>query len=244
MKIRLMEDNSLTYELYLPNDGKFRIATTLGDGSKDYFVISLNKTEVTLENYIKAIDHVESSLKTEGEYILINKNLEERTFKIRKYIFDKNSAKSIIPIEGKFQIEYQNEESKSSEPRNEKNIEVMNLGVSLNKRELRRLSSGDSTGLKNQGIGLYVIWTLLSYMMLITGRYMKYFYLWRMFLHTVLGIIILILSIIFESMADEDEGASSSNTVLLKQKNSLKILKYKIKNIIHLYLGYIIGYIY
>ena len=46
MKVRLMEDNSITYELYLPNDWKVKVSTILGDGSNDSFVLGLNKTEI------------------------------------------------------------------------------------------------------------------------------------------------------------------------------------------------------
>ena len=88
MKVRLMEDNSLTYEIYLPNDWKVRVSTTLGNGSKDSFVLSLNKTEVILENYLQKVHSEEKNLKAEGEYLLISKNFEERIFKIRRFIYN------------------------------------------------------------------------------------------------------------------------------------------------------------
>ena len=144
--------------------------------------------------------------------MLINKNFEERIFKIRRFIFEKEQASSIIPIDGNFIIEYRNKDTYSEVSGYVSISEIIYFKLNLNKRELRRLDSGNSDSLKIHGIGLYVAWTLLSYMMLITGRYMKIFYWWRMILHTVLGVGILILTIIFVGMADGD-GKSSNTTI-------------------------------
>ena len=116
----------------------------------------------------------------------------------------------IIPTNGKFTIEYQNEESNSKNTETISLSELLYFKLNINTRELRRLEKEEDGDLKSHGVGLYVAWTLLSYMMLITGRYMKIFYWWRMILHTLLGFVILILTIIFVSMGEGE--AKSSNT--------------------------------
>ena len=73
-----MEDNSVTYELYLPKDGRVRVSTVLGNGSKDSFVLNLNGTQVTLENYIQTANSKVPRMKSEGKYffnkkIILNK---------------------------------------------------------------------------------------------------------------------------------------------------------------------------
>ena len=203
MKVRFIEDNSLTYEFYLPQDGTIRVSTVLGDGSKDSFVLSLNNTNVTLLNYIQTSSKDVPMLKDEGEYLLIQKDFKQRTFKIRKYINNSEVQNATIPINGRFIVEYINEAQNSINSVEIIESDIIYFAINQNTRELRRLKGNDnSDSLKYHGIGLYVAWTLLSYLMLITGRYMKVFYWWRMILHTILGIVILILTIIFVSMAD------------------------------------------
>ena len=197
MKVRLTEDNSLTYELLLPKDWTIRIGTILEDGLKDSFILSLNNTEVTLENYIQTTGSKAPTLKVEGEYLLIQKDFKQRIFSVRKFIYDSKLNNVMIPINRKILIEYQNEVFPFENYNISEKSETIFFKINLNTREFRRLDGGEEGDLKSHGIGLYVAWTLLSYMMLITGRYMKYFYLWRMILHTALGVIILILTIIF-----------------------------------------------
>ena len=212
MKIRLTEDNSLTYELCLPKDGRVRVSTTLGNGSKDSFVVNLNKTEITLENYLQTANSMQPFLKTEGEYLLISRNFEERIFKIRRFIYDEELANSIIPLNDRFVIEYINESAEKNASSNSQNSDILYLRVDINKKELRTFDFLGSSLDSNQihGIGLYSAWCWLSYFMLITGRYMRCFYLWRMILHTFLGIAILILTIVFINQQDGDgEGTNS-----------------------------------
>jgi len=167
---------------------------------------------VTLENYIQTTGSKAPTLKVEGEYLLIQKDFKQRIFSVRKFIYDSKLNNVMIPINRKILIEYQNEVFPFENYNISEKSETIFFKINLNTREFRRLDGGEEGDLKSHGIGLYVAWTLLSYMMLITGRYMKYFYLWRMILHTALGVIILILTIIFVSMAGENEGKSKINS--------------------------------
>ena len=188
--------------MYLPNDGDIKISTTLGNGLKDSFILKLNNFEVILENYFHDPSSNQLSLKTQGEYLLINKNFEERIFKIRRFIYDKDHIVSILPLNGRFMIEYSLIQSKNIN--NNHSSEAIYLDLNVNKRELREGGEGDEGGgdLKTHGIGCYIVWSILSYLMFLSGRYMRYFYKWRMIFHVVLGIAILILSIVFVSMGN------------------------------------------
>jgi hypothetical protein len=58
------------------------------------------------------------------------------------------------------------------------------------------------------GIGLYITWGALTFVMIVTGRYFKAFYKLRIIVHAVTGTCILILSIIFATFArrGKEEG--------------------------------------
>ena len=136
VKVSVMEENSLTYELYLPKDGRVRVSTTLGDGSKDSFVVNLNKSEITLENYLQSPDSEKPNMKAQGEYLLVNKNFEDRTFKIRRFIFiNKEKNSSILSSNGSFIVEYLNEKilvNNSSDSA----TEILYFTLDLHRREL------------------------------------------------------------------------------------------------------------
>ena len=196
-----MEDNSLTYELYLPKDSRVRVSTVLGNGSKDSFVLSLNGTQVTLENYIQTANSDISSMKSEGEYILISKNMDEHTYKVRRFIYDSDQIASILPLHGRFRIEYENQILQSLNSIQIGSSESIFLRMDAKRRELDEDGGEGGGNLILHGIGCYAVWTLLSYLMIISGRYMRYFNRWRMIFHIVLGIAILILSIISNKLS-------------------------------------------
>lgn len=199
LRVGIMDDNSLTYDLFLPNDSKVKISTTLGDGSKDSFVLSLNNTEIVLENYLQTPESSKSNLKTQGEYILLSKDFEQRRFKIRRFILqipeNGGELSPIIPLSGAFLIEYSNELLLKTNK--ETSSDVIYFTIDMQKRQLKGGSSDGGTQIKVHGIGLYIIWTCLSYLLLITGRYMKVFYQWRMLFHIFIGLVVLICSFIF-----------------------------------------------
>ena len=62
------------------------------------------------------------------------------------------------------------------------------------------ISSGsvsiDTDNATIHGLLLYFAWGVLGFVLVISGRYFKYFYLFRIYLHAMIGIIVLILSII------------------------------------------------
>lgn len=58
------------------------------------------------------------------------------------------------------------------------------------------------------GLGCYVAWGLLSFLLIITGRYFKNFHRIRIVLHIIIGILVVVFSMIFTSYADKGEDDS------------------------------------
>lgn len=46
------------------------------------------------------------------------------------------------------------------------------------------------------GLLLYIAWSWLSFILIITGRYSKYFYVFRMYIHSIVGIVVLVMTLI------------------------------------------------
>ena len=79
------------------------------------------------------------------------------------------------------------------------NYGAITLTIDSTTRAVSISSGSVSIDTKNatiHGILLYFAWGVFSFVLVVSGRYFKYFYLFRIYVHAIIGILVLILSII------------------------------------------------
>ena len=68
---------------------------------------------------------------------------------------------------------------------------------------------------------MYIAWSLISFIMIVTGRYFKPYYRSRQIIHSLTGICILILCLIYKGYAAK--GAEDSKKIVMNYKNHVEI---------------------
>lgn len=94
-----------------------------------------------------------------------------------------------------------------------KDLETFPVGVN---KINRRLDSGGSSSKASEkallhGLFTYIAWDWFSLLLIVTGRYSKYFYTFRIYVHGVLGLLAVLFNIIGVAFSGIDTDRKSAN---------------------------------
>lgn len=149
---------------------------------------------------------------TENNYKIETKRVEEEvTYTVTRKIDTKDKLDCIFK-DGENSMFFSSSFESLSEI---KDLDTFPVGVNMINR---RLDSGGSSSNASEkallhGLFTYIAWDWFSLLLIVTGRYSKYFYTFRIYVHGVLGLLAVLFNIIGVAFSGIDTDRKSANSL-------------------------------
>jgi hypothetical protein len=173
LRLGIPDSESIMFTIKTFKDGNYRVGFQLENKTEDAFNLKIKDGKATLDHVITSNEGV--SYTDNNLYSLVENESIEGLYYIRRIVEENGESLLDIPNKGKFTISYIFGVDKIDE-----NSEPELYTFEFKDRQKRNLKDG----LYYHGLFLYIAWGWLCFFVLITGRFMKYFFILHGFMHT------------------------------------------------------------
>ena len=212
VKMTLLSDDLMKFTITVPKSNKWVI---LGFGNEtrkaDFFLVE-SQTNLTTITDMKFNSERHAILDTYNNYILkAEVKAETKIYSVTRNLNTQDSSDYTIK-DGTNSIFIAFGSDSTPEFLEDLVYEHFKLEVTTSNRNLDSDDDSDDSGDSAllHGLFTYIAWNWFSLILIISGRYSKYFYSFRIYLHGVVGVLALVFNLIGVAYSDIDDYDSQN----------------------------------